>query len=305
MKRICLITISIISLATVAKANIDSLGIGEYKGKPVVLHHVESKETYYSIARKYNVSPTELMEFNDNNPVRIGDTLKVNKKNLSVKKWTPSTKTIEHTVVTGETLFSIAKKYGVSVESIKQQNKLSENGLKIGEKLKIGSPATAKPAEHQAVAQSVEVAKKETVKVVTQTEPAEKKKEPVKAITQPERTVVTSTTKNTDTTDTNESVESTIPVRSGRETKELGMGTWISDNDLNQAKSVALHRSAPTGTIIKITNPMNNKSVYVKVVGNFPENSDTKNVLIVISKSAANLLGVRDQKFRIELSYAL
>ncbi|SMO44116.1 septal ring lytic transglycosylase RlpA family protein [Solitalea koreensis] len=288
MKRICLVIVSIISFTSLAKANIDSLGIGEYKGKPVILHKVESKETYYSIARKYGVSPTELIEFNDNNPVRIGDTLKVNKKNLTAKKLTPGAKTIEHSVASGETLFSIARKYGVSVESIKQQNNLSESGIKIGEKLKI-SAATAKPDEHPVVVKAVEAPQKQTAKVVTSSE----------------RPVETPITKNSDTTDANEPVESSIPIRTGREIKELGMGTWISDNDLNQAKSVALHHSAPTGTIIKITNPMSNKSVFVKVVGNFPENSDTKNVLIVISKSAANLLGVRDQKFRIELSYPL
>ncbi|MCO4294785.1 LysM peptidoglycan-binding domain-containing protein [Solitalea sp. MAHUQ-68] len=305
MKRLGILLLSLLGIVAIAKAStVDSLGVGEYKGKPVILHLIESKENYYSISRKYHVSPSELMTFNDNAPIRIGDTLKVYKKNLSLKKGTSAAvastgKAIEHTVVTGETMFSISRKYNVSVEDILTWNNLKDNSAKIGQKLKIipGTKASAaipaatlpatKPAE-----QVVKIEKQEEVKVVPK---------PV--------TVKTETTEDpkTDTAEsTAEATTANTPVKvSGREVHESGMATWISDNDLNQAKSVALHRSAPIGTIIKITNPMSNKSVYVKVVGNFPESADTKNVLIVISKSAANLLGVRDQKFRIDLSYAL
>ncbi|POY36395.1 hypothetical protein C3K47_11655 [Solitalea longa] len=303
MKRLATLLLSLLGVVTIAKAStVDSLGIGEYKGKPVILHLIEAKENYYSISRKYHVSPSDLMTFNDNAPIRIGDTLKINKKNLSLKKVASNTttaatgKAIEHTVVSGETMFSISRKYGVSVEDILTWNGLTDNSAKIGQKLKIipgtkaVAPATApaasvpvvKPAE-----QTVKVEKQEEVKVSPKTVP-----------------VVTEVTKE-DSAETADA-SATTPVKvSGREVHESGMATWISDNDLNQAKSVALHRTAPIGTIVKITNPMSNKSVYVKIVGNFPESADTKNVLIVISKSAANLLGVRDQKFRIDLSYAL
>ncbi|UKJ05987.1 LysM peptidoglycan-binding domain-containing protein [Solitalea lacus] len=296
MKRFGLLLFTVLGASSLAKAStIDSLGIGEFKGKPVILHIIESKENYYSISRKYHVSPSELMEFNDKAPIRIGDTLKVYKKNLALKKSNTTVvggKSIEHTVTTGETMFSISRKYGVAVEDILTLNNLSSNSVKIGQKLKIipGSKGTltastaAKPVDTP-----VKVEKQEEVKPVM-------KPAAVKVETKEEATVV-------------ENTESVSPVsqpgKVGKEIHETGLATWINDNDLNQAKSVALHRSAPIGTIIKITNPMTNKSGYVKVVGNFPESSDTKNVLIVISKSAASTLGVRDQKFRIELSYAL
>lgn len=302
MKRFGLLFISVFGVLSIAKATtIDSLGIGEYKGKAVILHLVESKENYYSISRKYHVSPSELMSFNDNAPIRIGDTLKVSKKGLTLKKGTTTAsagKTVEHTVVTGETLFAISRKYSVSVEDIISLNGLTDNSVKIGQKLKI-NPGTKSTAVVTAPAKQSEVVK---------TEPKQEEVK-VKPVTTPATTTTTQPKaeqkQEVETDDNTAVVDTSVPAKVGREIHESGMATWISDNDLNQAKSVALHRTAPIGTIVKITNPMTNKSVYVKVVGNFPESADTKNVLIVISKSAANLLGVRDQKFRIDLAYAM
>jgi flagellum-specific peptidoglycan hydrolase FlgJ len=42
-----------------------------------------------------------------------------------------------HTVIIGDTLYSISKAYNVSVQQIKKDNKLSDNTLSIGQKLKI------------------------------------------------------------------------------------------------------------------------------------------------------------------------
>ena len=42
-----------------------------------------------------------------------------------------------HEVQKGETLYSISKKYGVSVSSVQEANGLSDNGIKVGQKIKI------------------------------------------------------------------------------------------------------------------------------------------------------------------------
>ena len=44
---------------------------------------------------------------------------------------------ITYTVIKGDTLYSISKRYNTSVEAIKSVNKLSSNKLEIGQKLKI------------------------------------------------------------------------------------------------------------------------------------------------------------------------
>ena len=42
-----------------------------------------------------------------------------------------------HEVQTGDTLYSISKKYGVSVSAIQEANGFSDNGIKVGQKIKI------------------------------------------------------------------------------------------------------------------------------------------------------------------------
>ncbi|MBR1405179.1 MAG: LysM peptidoglycan-binding domain-containing M23 family metallopeptidase [Treponema sp.] len=67
-----------------------------------------------------------------------------------------------HEVQKGETLYSISKTYGVSVSAIQEANGLSDNGIKVGQKIKIpdgAAPATAKassstPASSPAAASS-------------------------------------------------------------------------------------------------------------------------------------------------------
>ncbi len=86
---------------------------------------------------------------------------------------------------------------------------------------------------------------------------------------------------------------------------EVGVAAWMNEGDLNQNKFYALHRTAPIGTIIKVTNRMNNNSVFVKVVGVLPETGDNNNVLIKITQASAQRIGALDQKFTAELSYGI
>lgn len=84
---------------------------------------------------------------------------------------------------------------------------------------------------------------------------------------------------------------------------EKGAGIWIADADLDPSKMLVLHRSAPIGTVMKITNPMTNRSTFAKVVGKFTENESTKDVIIVMTKAVADALGALDKRFYCNLTY--
>jgi LysM repeat protein len=58
-----------------------------------------------------------------------------NKSNSSGKQAAPTVKT--HTVKKGETLSSISRKYGCTVNDLKKWNNLKSNTVKVGQKLKI------------------------------------------------------------------------------------------------------------------------------------------------------------------------
>ena len=86
---------------------------------------------------------------------------------------------------------------------------------------------------------------------------------------------------------------------------EQGVATWIDDENINPNKYFALHRGAPVGTIMKVTNRMNKRTVFVKVVGKLPDTGDNDNIILKISKASAEKLGVRDQRFQCDLSYGV
>lgn len=90
---------------------------------------VKKGDSLYSIAKKYDTTVDSIKTTNNltNNTLSIGQTLKI--PGTSIEQ--PNS----HTVSKGETLYSIATKYGVSVNDIKQKNNLTSNTLNIGQVL--------------------------------------------------------------------------------------------------------------------------------------------------------------------------
>lgn len=93
------------------------------------IYIVESGDTLYSIAKKFNISVDYLKTSNnlDTNTLTIGQTLIV-----------PGTETSEvYTVKSGDNLYNIANKYDTTVEKIQNLNNLTTTNLSIGQKLLI------------------------------------------------------------------------------------------------------------------------------------------------------------------------
>ena len=89
-------------------------------------------------------------------------------------------------------------------------------------------------------------------------------------------------------------------------TTEHGVATWMMEfSSAKKEKFYALHRSASVGTIIKVVNPMNKRSVFVKVVGQLPDTGDNHDVLIKITQAAARKIGIFESRFRVDISYGV
>jgi LysM repeat protein len=65
----------------------------------------------------------------------------------------------------------------------------------------------------------------------------------------------------------------------------------------------ALHRNAPIGSVIQVTNPLKKKTVYAKVIARIPDQAYGDDIVVVLSPSVAKLLGSKDPKFFVELKY--
>ncbi len=85
----------------------------------------------YQIARKYNTTVDELKRLNNltSNLLSIGQVLKIPSEPISDEE------NIIYTVVAGDNLYQIARRYNTSVSAIKDANNLISDSLSIGQKL--------------------------------------------------------------------------------------------------------------------------------------------------------------------------
>lgn len=107
-------------------------------------HTIQAEETKYSVSKKYGISIPELEELNPHikNVFEIGMQIRLNSNTVLPKATVAQTpqefttkKTMFYAVQQGETLFSISRKFGISVDEITKKNPTVANGLTVGMEL--------------------------------------------------------------------------------------------------------------------------------------------------------------------------
>ncbi len=116
----------------------DTLSIGQrLLIKPTIsedvtdTYTVKAGDSLYQIARKYNTTVDDLKRLNNltSNLLSIGQVLKIPSEPISDEE------NIIYTVVAGDNLYQIARRYNTSVSAIKDANNLISDSLSIGQKL--------------------------------------------------------------------------------------------------------------------------------------------------------------------------
>ncbi|MFD1165853.1 LysM peptidoglycan-binding domain-containing protein [Sphingobacterium daejeonense] len=278
-----------VSLAQ-AQSNTASTKTTVKNGKTFLEHTVTSKDTYYQLSRIYGVPVKDIMNANNKKNLRVGDAVFIPAKEEAKKEepkkeiaktnssnegdsrtlGNPNSETIQAKILTeykvgnNETLYSIAKRFSTTVDNIKKLNSLNTDTVREGQTLKIPDG-------------NVVVVQKETA-------PA--------AINIP---IPDNLSKEEIEFETN---------RYGiREKKEKGIGIWMENLESGGRSNLALHRTAPVGTILKITNPLTKSVTFAKVVGKFSDTSESRDAIVILSKSAASYIGALDKRFLIEIAY--
>ncbi|ABG60090.1 LysM peptidoglycan-binding domain-containing protein [Cytophaga hutchinsonii] len=380
VNRFFLVVAVSLSLQSISQASVcDSIGVERKDGKLFVLHRIAAGETLYSLSRKYNVSVDDIKK---NNPtwsegLKVGQVLYVPSNAAAPTKATTTASATgkTHTVAAGETLYSIATKYSISVDALKKANPGLTNSISVGQELnlpgKAGSTTTttttpAKPettgttqttsvvketVEHKvaggetfySIAKkynvSVEDIKKanpgvsslkvgQTIKIsnaeVAQTTTTATPVKPVTATT----TTTTGTTKPVTTTtpakpanveaDTIQlqqdkarletmqtqtpATKPTVPASDFKKITENGFADLMADNQ-DTPKYLAYHKTAAVGTIIQLLNESNGIKVYVRVVGKLTDTGTDGKTIIRISKKAYERLGGTGSRFSATLMY--
>lgn len=115
------------------------------EGKVYFLHVVKPGQTLYSISRAYLVPEADVIRENPGSDagLQIGQVLKIPVSDVkeilpAETTVTPEGENLSHTVSAGETVFSIAKKYGLTIEDVEKSNpSIVNNQISVGQVLLI------------------------------------------------------------------------------------------------------------------------------------------------------------------------
>ena len=305
-----------------------------------VTHTIQPKENYYSIGRMYNVSPKELAPFNKldfEKGLSLGSAIKIPlTQNNFIQNGSANNNEalipVYHVVEPKEGLYRVSVTYNkVPLEQLKKWNHLSSDAVSSGTKLIVGylkvdkqQSAFAKNAP--IVSNEVATVKEDNSKTKKPDTPkeiliknADTVKTPASAIkdkpAEKDKIVSASATSNANSTSAirtsinfnGGSFKSLYDAQSRGKTSitESGIsGVFKSTSGWQDGKYYCFHNHAEPGKIIKVTNNANGKSVYAKVLDLIPDINQNSGLVLHISNSAAEELGVTGNKFDCSINYS-
>jgi len=292
-------------------------------------HKVTSKENFYSIGRLFYVHPKHLASFNSldmTKGLNIGQVIKIPLTDTNFNQKTEKGLPVFYVTGNSESLYRVStKNRNVLLEKLRQWNHLSDDNVAAGSKLVVGylvsneSAATAfanlnkletvKKADAQNT--NKEVASVETaVKQDPKKEEIKKEEEPVK------NSKVVQVAQELKAFPGNASRQNVIQgyfqdffqqqITHQPISKEqtVTAGIFKTASGWSDSKYYLLMDGIEPGTIVKITNPSNNRIIYAKLLGEMNGLKENQGLNIRISNAAASALDISEtDKFIVKLNY--
>ena len=226
----------------------------------------------------------------------------------------------KHVVKKGETLSSISRSYGVKVKDILKANPslTVKSNIKPGQKLSIPGKGALMVHSDTAIQASNRKPKNTLSVPSTPDTPYKDEDNKVRTLT-PDNENYPVATVNSDQPVINSTPATAYSIRTAsgssdypgvfsqytahgyKVNKSRGAANFLEDNTSGNPY-LALYNNAETGSVIKVTNLMNKKTVYVKVVGRVPANDTSREVILKLSNKVARELGALDNKFLVEVA---
>jgi LysM repeat protein len=302
-----------------------------------VTHTLKQGETLSTLAKQYNTTVGDIMRLNGmhadtklayGSPIKIPSTkaqAQAAKKTTPVVTTVPKTASvtsnsneITHVVAKGETLYSISKKYNITVDQIKTWNHLTDNSAKVGTLLiinesgsnklatKSASQQTAKdtaattlPAQVSAVAATIS----QPATSAPATSPALQSVTPTNPQTQPD-----ANTQPADQPVSNYSgagyFASQFQDKKKKDMKSVAgiSKTFKTASGWTDGKYYILANDIEPGTIVKLTAD-NGNTVYAKVLWNMGDLKDNAGIDFRVSNATAAALKEDGASFGLNISF--
>jgi len=341
MKNIILLSVIILNTTILRAQASETLLIKSSSKGLYVDHKVTPKENFYSMGRAFNVHPKHIALFNGldmSKGLSLGQTVKIPLSDTNFTQKTDKGIPIYYVTGNGETLYRVSSNNkNVLMENLRKWNHLSSDKLANGTKLVVGYLTTAetqamavnapsqvtgttnKPVqENKDVVKSEGTTKPEQKKEVVKTDqvnndannkPEQKKKEEIQPKDQPKKSsdVVQAKEevkiKNTGQGYFKASFDQQVKQQPASKEETVTSGIFKTASGWEDAKYYVLMSGAEAGTIIRITNPVNNKIIYAKLLGDMND-KQSQGLNIRISNAAANALDISEtEKFTVKLNY--
>ena len=235
-------------------------------------HVITPKQTVYSLSRFYAQDIDQVYALNPrlaDGTLDIGDTVRVGVPNVAITRFRDSGFRAEdyagvyYVVRPGETMYHVAKTvFRMPVDTLLALNGLRTPDLSVGQVLQVGWMSLSGAARH--------------------IKPRE--------LSPLQRTNA-------------RNAQAYRAQSSASDRRELvrGVATFTPGSGDASGKLFALYSGAPVGSYLRIGNPANKHAAYVRVIGKLPANVRRERVDVVVSGTAARLLGASGGNFYVTI----
>ncbi len=301
-----------------------------------IMHTLKAGETLSMLAKEYNTNVGDIMRVNNmhaDSKLVYGSAIKIpsaKKNKTEAQQPLPEKQTdvaanknvVQHTVAKGETLYSISKQFNVTAEQIKAWNNLTDNSVKVGSNLIVGTKNTSEEI-NKTVAdtkrQRVETTQQAQTNNILQTE---QKTETVSNVVE-EKKVDNTDIKATDETVNNQSENIAYNTTDNNNVLPQGDGyfkdqfsgkikhkkhvsgiskIFKTSSGWSDGKYYILADNINPGTVVKLTAD-NGKSVYAKVLWNMGDLKENNGVDFFVSNATAAALNENTASFNLTVYY--
>ncbi|MCB7152232.1 peptidoglycan endopeptidase LytE [Bacillus stercoris] len=117
---------------------------------------VKKGDTLWDLSRKYDTTISKIKSENHlrSDFIYVGQTLSINGKSTSSKSSSSSSSSSTYKVKSGDSLWKISKKYGMTVNELKKLNGLKSDLLRVGQVLKLKGSSSSSSSSSSSVSTS-------------------------------------------------------------------------------------------------------------------------------------------------------
>ncbi len=271
MKKLLVILLLLLQVRVWAQ---DRIWVTTVNQKPFIAHTITNNQTIFTLSRMYHIALADIANVNNTlykKGFSNGDVvyIPVTKVNYLEAPVAGSSQPLHYKVANNETLIILSRRMNVRQSMLQTWNDLPTPNIRNGQELILGwvkytpQPNTSDVLRNKTIKDEALVPAGDAVPA----EPLSEFRELYQSGTAAEQ-------------------------------QENGLVVFYAANSaLKPGVYYAFHNTLAKGTIVKVSNPLNNKSVYARIIGTIPNLEQYQKAVLVLSDNAVSELQAQSSQF--------